>query len=328
VADRDRSPHAPPADGRLAARPSTVPGGPLSAAACRRFLHTNYNCTDLDDLERWYVAVLELKAVMRSGGEGASGEAFGIYQPTTSYTSFLYDHRGGRRATSLELVHWTDPQTTGNPYPFPWDYGVQSVGFSVPDVAATVERATAEGGRLVRSTGRAALLRDPQGVAVEVVDGGTERPEAHHLRLVCADLDRSVAWYEELGFARRPEAPAVAGGELWDADGEHALAAEVAMIASDDPTYALILTSWSGPEPVGPTYGMPFHRGLYRMAIAVDDVQAAYASLRDAGVARQPPYTFALPGTPIADGLTIMFIRDPDGVLVELVERPRSFFTS
>jgi catechol 2,3-dioxygenase-like lactoylglutathione lyase family enzyme len=71
---------------------------------------------------------------------------------------------------------------------------------------------------------------------------------------------------------------------------------------------------------------MPFHQGLYRMAIAVDDVHAAYASLREAGIAKQPPYTFHLPGTPLTDGLTIIFLRDPDGILVELVERPRQFF--
>jgi catechol 2,3-dioxygenase-like lactoylglutathione lyase family enzyme len=41
------------------------------------------------------------------------------------------------------------------------------------------------------------------------------------------------------------------------------------------------------------------------------------------GVPRVPPYTFQLPGTKLTDGLTILFIRDPDGILVELVERPR-----
>jgi len=43
-------------------------------------------------------------------------------------------------------------------------------------------------------------------------------------------------------------------------------------------------------------------------------------------VAVQPPYTFAMPGTKITEGLTILFIRDPDGILVELVERSRSHF--
>jgi catechol 2,3-dioxygenase-like lactoylglutathione lyase family enzyme len=59
------------------------------------------------------------------------------------------------------------------------------------------------------------------------------------------------------------------------------------------------------------------------MAMAVDDIEATYRALMSAGVPRQPPYTFQLPGTKLTDGLTIMFIRDPDGILVELVDRPR-----
>ncbi len=95
------------------------------------------------------------------------------------------------------------------------------------------------------------------------------------------------------------------------------------MVATDDPSFGLLLTTWSGPEPTGPTYGVPFHQGLYRMAMAVDDIRATYDSLLRAGIPRQTPYTFQLPGTPLTDGLTILFIRDPDGILVELVDRPR-----
>jgi hypothetical protein len=47
----------------------------------------------------------------------------------------------------------------------------------------------------------------------------------------------------------------------------------------------------------------------------------------EVGVPRVPPYTFQLPGTKLTDGLTILFIRDPDGILVELVDRPRKLFT-
>lgn len=298
----------------------------MPAVECRRFLHTNYNCTDVDLLERWYTTLFELKPVMRTVADSTgNGEAFGIYDMTSSTTVFLYDHRGGRRTTSLELVQWTSPPTAGRPYPAPWYRGVHSVGFSVADLDATVERAEAEGSRVVRRAGGGALLVDPEGVSVEVT-GGRERPEASSLRLVCADVDTSVAWYGQLGFTvveRGGDAP---GAELWEGDAEHSLTREVAMVATDDSTYALVLTQWSGPVPVGPSYAMPFHQGLYRMAIAVDDVQVAYDALRDVGVARQPPYTFALPGTPITEGLTILFIRDPDGVLVELVQRPRSFF--
>ncbi len=294
------------------------------AAACRRFLHTNYNCTDLGRLERWYTSVLGLKPVMRSTSPGANGEAFGIYDLTTSEVVFLYDHRGGRQATSLELVRWIDPPTAGKPYPYPWDHGVQAAGFAVPDLERATALATAEGGHLVGRTDSAALLRDPEGVAVELVPGGGEHAEAHHLRLVCRDIDASLAWYQQIGFA--PVAQTATAAELWEGDSDHRLVREVGLSLGDDPTYSLVLTAWSGPAPVGPTYAMPFHQGLYRMALAVDDVEAAHAALQETGVARQPPYTFALPGTPITEGLRIMFIRDPDGVLVELVERPRSYF--
>jgi catechol 2,3-dioxygenase-like lactoylglutathione lyase family enzyme len=298
----------------------------MPAADCHHFLHTNYNCTDLDRLERWYTQLFELKPVMRSSSQGSPGEAFGMYQETSSDTLFVYDHRGGRRATSLEMVRWTDPATSGKPYPLPWNYGIQSVAFAVPELDRVAGGATMEGGQVVRKADKGLLLRDPAGVAVEVVDARVEHPEAHHLRIVCADVDRSVAWYEQLGLQPSPDATVVAGAELWEGDAEHAIDREVAMAASLDPTFSLIFTGWSGSPPSGPTYAMPFHQGLYRMAIAVDDVHATYASLREAGIAKQPPYTFHLPGTPLTDGLTIIFLRDPDGILVELVERPRGFF--
>jgi catechol 2,3-dioxygenase-like lactoylglutathione lyase family enzyme len=293
---------------------------------CRRSLHTNYNCTDIPQLERWYTEVFGLQVLMRSGGKDSPTDAFGIYQPTTSETSFVYDHRGGRRATSLELVRWIDPPTTGNPYPRAWDRGIQSYGYQVADVGGVVERAVAGGGQLVLRAERAALLRDPQGVAVEVVEGAVEQTEASHQRIVCADVDLSVAWYTELGFEVAAQGPAVTGAELWAGDADHAIDKEVPVVGPDDPSFSLVLTHWTGPDPIGPSYAMPFHQGLYRMAIAVDDATAAYEALRATGIAKQPPYTFAMPDTPITAGLTILFIRDPDGILVELVERPRSYF--
>jgi len=300
----------------------------MAVVECHRFLHSNYNCRDTGKLTRWYGELFALKPVMESTSEGAPGDPFGMYQSTSSSVVFLYDHRGGRRATSLELVAWTQPPTSGSPYPVPWNYGIHSYGFSVPNVSEVARQADVLGSGAVKTLEQGLLLRDPEGLAVEVVAGAGDRAEAHHMRLVCADLDRSVEWYENIGMKPAPQAVVVAGNELWEGDAEHTLEREVGVVAADDPTYSLILSSWTGPPPIGPSYAMPFHQGLYRMAIAVDDVHAAYESLRREGIAKQPPYTFTLPGTPLTNGLTILFIRDPDGVLVELVERPRSEFPS
>ena len=288
----------------------------------RCFLHCNYNCQDIVSLEQFYVGVFGLKAVMRSDGAGNDGTPFGIYESLSSSTVFLYDHRGGRRANALEMVQWISPPTIGSTYPFGWDRGIQSAAYTAADLDATVATALSLGGSLVGRGEGWVLLRDPEGVALEVfqADGPTE---ARYLRIVVADIDKTISWWEQLGFTEAPHLIAVPGGDIWKGDGERTIVSEYAMVATDDPTFGIVLTNWSDPPAIGPTYAMPYHQGLYRMAIAVDDVDAAFESLRVLGAAQQPPYTFALPGTPLTNGLKIMFIRDPDGILVELVERPR-----
>jgi catechol 2,3-dioxygenase-like lactoylglutathione lyase family enzyme len=183
-------------------------------------------------------------------------------------------------------------------------------------------KAAALGGRVVRRASDWLLLRDPEGVAVEVAQA--EGPcEARYLRIVCSDMARSLAWWSQLGFTDAPQLVALPANEVWGADPEHSVTAERGMVGTDDPTFGIIFTTWSGSVPAGPTYALPYHRGLYRMAMAVDDVHAAYGALHELGIPRQTPYTFQLPGTKLTDGLTILFIREPDGILVELVDRPR-----
>jgi catechol 2,3-dioxygenase-like lactoylglutathione lyase family enzyme len=292
----------------------------------RRFLHTNYNCRNVDVLEAWYGPLFGLRTVMRSVAADTDGIAHGLRQEILADTAFLYDHRGARRATSLELVGWTDPPIMGTPYRNPWDHGIHALAYIVAELDDVVDRAVRTGGRLERRTARAALLRDPEGVAVEVIGADIAQPEAHHMRIVVNDMARTVDWYSALGYTASNELILIPASELWEGDADHAITGEVAMVGTDDPTYANIFTTWSGPPPDGPAYGGPTHSGLYRMALAVDDVPEAYDALRRAGMATYPPYTFPLPGTPIGEGLTILFLRDPNGIVVELVQRPRSFF--
>ena len=291
------------------------------AVEVRRFLHCNYNCRDVDALERFYIDLFALKPVMRTDSEGSDGTPFGIYQPTASKTTFLYDHRGGRRANALEMVQWKQPVTTGTPYPNGWDRGIQSVAYTAADLDATAAKALAHGGRVERRGDSWMLLRDPEGVAVEVL-AGDGPSEARYLRVVCSDIERTMAWWAILGFVEAPLA-VVPGSQIWPGDGDHTISAERGMVGSDDPSFGVLFTTWSGGHPPGPTYAMPYHQGIYRMALAVDDVQAAYEALEALSVPRQPPYVFHLVGTPLSDGLRILFLREPDNILVELVQVPR-----
>lgn len=295
-------------------------------ALVRRFLHCNYNCHDLERVERWYETVVGLKIVMRTSSFDEDGTPFGIYGTTDARTHFLYDHRGGRRTTSLELVQWVRPLTLGGPYPFPWSRGIVAASYTVPDIDAAVLSSAEAGGTVERRGERWALLRDPEGTAVEVV-AAEGPPEALALRVVCSDADRTRSWWtEHLGLVEAPQLLRVPGSTMWPAVDGHSLVAEHGLCGPDDPSFGVVLTQWDGPPPAGPTAAAPFHHGLYRIATAVDDVDSSFDTLSASGVARQPPYRFQLPDTPLTDGLKIIFLRDPDGILVELVERPRHFF--
>ena len=292
----------------------------------RRLLHTNYNCTDIATLERWYSELFAMTPVMRSVSDATDGVAFGLRTSTAHETVFLYDHRGGRKSCSLELVKWVSPPTLGRPYANPWDHGIQTIAFTAPALDAIERKLATLGGSVVRRSADWLLLRDPEDLPVEVYRGRGAEPERAHLRVVVDDLDRTVAWWARLGFRPVPHAVDVPASDLWPAEGERAVAKEVSLAGTDDPAFAIRFTTWHGPPPEGPSYGHPGHQGLFRIAMAVDDVRDSAKRFRDEGLAGHAPYHFALPGTKISEGLTILFFRDPDGIVCELFERPRSFF--
>ena len=93
-----------------------------------------------------------------------------------------------------------------------------------------------------------------------------------------------------------------------------------------DEPLELLLLQWLDPPSTGDPYAEPNHVGLYRMAIAVDDTRDSVRRLEGAGrPVERSPRLVALEGTRVPE-MWIAFLRDPDGVPVELVERPRSAF--
>jgi len=127
------------------------------------------------------------------------------------------------------------------------------------------------------------------------------------------DLDASVAWYERLGFTAKATARS--------AEADDAVLSYASMVTEGDPSFSLELTQWEDPKGTGVAASPAYHRGLYRIALGVDDVNAAYETLADRSL--HAPEFVQLPGTRLG-GVTVLFLRDPDGVVVELVGRPRS----
>lgn len=309
---------------------------PVSPVAARRFLHSCYCCRDADVATHFFVEALGLELRMRSAGARLDGSQLGFPGEVETDACFVYDARGPRVSPAIEVQAWIDPPTAGEPYPDAQHVGFQSLGIAVPDLDTVLDAVTAHGATVVGRTDAAsplvpgtAVVRDPTGVTIDVVDAPAIglRSRLVHLRATCADLDRSVAWYSTLGFdvvdeARRVRVP---GGPFGAAS---AVALSTATLRLPDEPFALVLTEWHDPASHGEVYAAANHAGLYRFAIAVDDTRAAYAALADAGLpVSEPPEVVPLPGTNVPD-MWIAFLRDPDGLTIELVERPRSAFST
>src|SRR5579859_512179 len=124
----------------------------MSNGIVHAVLHCNLNTTDRAGASSLYEG-LQMRIVMRVDGDGLDGGPLGIPGPTDSQVWFVYDRRGPRVGTAIELAEWTSPPTTGEVYG-PWDVGVQALGFHVPAVPDVVERLVGGGATRVE---RAAL---------------------------------------------------------------------------------------------------------------------------------------------------------------------------
>jgi lactoylglutathione lyase len=110
--------------------------------------------------------------------------------------------------------------------------------------------------------------------------------------------ERSIAFYEALGFEKRRELP----------------------IRDEAINYFLGIPGRDGPElELTHNFGVDSYElgtGYGHIAVTVDDIEGALAALAEKGIKpEKPPYRVREGGSLIA------FVRDPDGYRVELIER-------
>jgi catechol 2,3-dioxygenase-like lactoylglutathione lyase family enzyme len=284
-----------------------------------RYLHCNLNCPDAPALADFYVGALGMRAVMRSGGPDSApqdGESLGVAGQVRCDTWFVYDDRGPRSAPGVELQQWYDPPLVGSPYPSGDAIGVQALGFSVADVTATVARALSLGATRHSDESGWATLLDPAGVTLDLVGPAAapceQQTRLRHVRQTCRDLGRSLDWYQALGFA-----PVAANTAASDGVGT------ALQLPAQSHQLLLVPTRESSNE----AYAVAHHAGLFRTAMAVPDVAAVAAALASQGIGPGPEGVRQVHLTGTAVGtLSILFLRDPDGIMVELVERDSGVF--
>ena len=298
------------------------------ALADARLFHVNVNCAELERSRRFYEEALGLTAGVRTAASDAQpGAAFGLDRARWDAWIML-----GPRAFeggAIDLLEWQEPAPTGAAPARVTQCGFQRLGFMVTDLDAAIARVEELGGAVWSDSFthalpaggeiRLVLANDPDGTALELIEG--ESPRVAFVAIACADLERSVAFYRGLGFRDVARFPSTNDdGAHLRIDGPVAME-EVMLLAPTKSDVNVMLVGFSTPAaqraPARPANSL----GMWRCALLVADVDAAYAEVGRLGItALSAPTAMAMgPGLP---DLRFFCFAGPDGEMIELIETP------
>lgn len=305
----------------------------------RRFLHVNLNCESLDATEGLYAAKLGLSARMRTDPSVATdGSILGLDGETFCETSFLYDSRGGRGGCALEAIEYRSPALARDSSSDPTRPGIRSALLTVADLDAAVATLRDDGfavgepvDGLISGT-RSVLVLDHDGVVIEIAEVASDKPGAlfSGVRIAAIDAVQTGEFLTAIGFTE-VEAPTRAKVSLaqlapgGSADPVQCVVSRYAL-AEDAHQFSLSVVEHPDTRTGDPVPWGGNRQGLYRCALRVENTETAMSMVPKSVEVMGDPVWCPLPGTKI-EGLFISFLRSPDGVVFEFVERPLSFFT-
>ncbi|QLL10112.1 VOC family protein [Mycobacterium vicinigordonae] len=319
----------------------TLAGGArVGDCLARRFLHVNLNCASLEATEEIYGKAMDLVARMRTDPTVASdGSVLGLDGETYCETAFLYDSRGARGGCALEIIEYRVPVLARDTDTNPARPGIRAAHLAVSDLhrtAATLRRAGLTVGEPIDGLigGVTSILAvDHDGVVIELsqIEGGgaSNLVQFNGIRICAIDAAATGSFLRAIGFAELmpPIAVPVAGEQLsphGPTDTVDCVVGRYAL-AEDRHQFSLVVVEHpntdSAPVPWGGN-----RQGIYRCALRVESVHDALAQIPDHVEQVGSPVWIPLPGTKI-DGLYVAFLRSPEGVVFELVERPLAYFS-
>lgn len=140
-----------------------------------------------------------------------------------------------------------------------------------------------------------------------------------HTGITVSDLDRSVRFYRDvLGF--KVSEPVRCAGEMFEkVTGVPGAEIEVAFVRA--PGHIIELLCYRKPEGRVRSTLRSCDPGFWHLALKVSDIERAVQSVWRAGFEPLSPVQSVDEG-PLA-GLKVVYVRDPDGVVLELLEEPR-----
>ncbi len=292
--------------------------------------HVNVNCSDLEISRRFYCEGLGLTQGTRTTPDSPQpGAAFGLDEALWDAWILIGDQ--GFAGGAVDLLEWHIPSPCGAPLGKLNEAGWQRIGLMVRDIDAARAQAIAHGGTAwsepFETEGEGSLrlcfVSDPDGVAVELISAGIG-PRMAFVGMTCHDLKRSLAFYESLGFRKLLRVDASRD------DGSHLRIAgpvqmeEILLGAPGGGDVSLLLCGFGEPMVQPATARPAIEVGPWRVALLVDDLDAACVAVRTAvpeAVWVSEPAALAMgPGLP---ELRFVCFRGPDHEVLELIERPK-----
>jgi catechol 2,3-dioxygenase-like lactoylglutathione lyase family enzyme len=294
-----------------------------------RLFHVNVNCSNLERSRRFYTEGLGLALGAHTAPEETQpGAAFGLARARWDASILLGPN--GYDGGAIDLLEWQEPAPAGAPPARLFETGFQRLGVRVPDLDAAIARVGALGGcvwsepfgHMLADGGeiRLVLAGDPDGTAIELIEGGPST--VSFVAITCADLERSRSFYRSLGFREIAQYPSDrSDGSHLRVDGPVAMD-EVVLAAPDEHDDVLVmLVGFRAPrcEPAAPRAANTI--GMWRAAFLVADLDAAVAELARLRVETiSAPVTMAMgPNLPT---LRFVCFRGPDHEVLELIEQP------
>ena len=141
-----------------------------------------------------------------------------------------------------------------------------------------------------------------------------------HVNINCSDFERSLRFYELLGFERLIDVPATNTAEVAAAVGmpPYRVKGALLVLQTAAGSFMLDLLEWQQPTDDSPPYPHLYHLGIARIALSTDDLDSDMARLQAEGVEfLSEPATVELEGQPPT---RFVCFKDPDGTILELVQ--------
>jgi catechol 2,3-dioxygenase-like lactoylglutathione lyase family enzyme len=150
----------------------------------------------------------------------------------------------------------------------------------------------------------------------------TELRSVHHTGYTVADLDRSLHFYRDLLGMEVLATQEKQGGYLAAIVGYPDAHVRMAHLRVPGADHVLELFEYLAPEGDAVRRVEPKNVGSAHLCLITDDLQALYERLREAGIEDfvSPPVEV---DTGINTGGLALYVRDPDGIPVEMFQPPR-----